>query len=228
MTYPTITRAVEIISSDNGGHLLGFYGVGPTPDEVVALMIAHASQGLSTTTLALIEAWLAALSEADLDTLCMGEHSEGLALGAPDYVETFLNNAFEAPIDIVHKPFSTRLLGSSNRIDAAAEQIKRFALRSTPSGCALFRDFEQIAGPWSIGDDHLAMNALAQHQAIAALEAAGSVPVSAETHGDMIEELADIVGSNVSSFQTRSEFEAAGREIFRNLFPTEGEAEDEA
>jgi hypothetical protein len=102
---PFTRKAVEMISADSGGHLLAYYGAGPTPDVVVDRMIAGAIAEIDPalddveSTLDGIEGYLASLSEEAFETACIGEHSDILALSLPGPVNKFLNDAFEADVN---------------------------------------------------------------------------------------------------------------------------------
>ena len=94
--FPRTARAVELIEIDNGGHHLQRLGVGPALGTLVEAAMRAAAGGLSGDDLEQIEQYLAGLSDDDLEILCMGEHSEIKALGAPELVEDFLQRAFDA------------------------------------------------------------------------------------------------------------------------------------
>jgi hypothetical protein len=101
---PFIRKAVEMISADNGGHLLAYYGAGASPDVVVDRMIAGAVAEITPpddveSTLDGIEGYLASLSEEAFETIAIGEHSDILALSPPEPVNKFLNDAFEADVN---------------------------------------------------------------------------------------------------------------------------------
>jgi hypothetical protein len=96
--YPAIARAVELLEIDNGGHLLAFYGAGPGLNEVVEAAMIEAADECDEATLARIEAYLAGLSQDDLEMLTQGEQQEIKDMAAPQEVLNFLERAFEAEI----------------------------------------------------------------------------------------------------------------------------------
>jgi hypothetical protein len=89
--YPGIVKACFLICVDNGGlHR-------DRPEKQVRKEIAAFIERQPPDILPPIDAWLAALSEDDLETACCGEHSEAEAIMAasPVFTDKLLNDYFD-------------------------------------------------------------------------------------------------------------------------------------
>ncbi|WP_029002805.1 hypothetical protein [Azorhizobium doebereinerae] len=92
-TYPGITRALFLIVLDNGGlHR-------DRPEKEVRSDIARWLSQQPQDLLPAIDAWLAGLSDEDLELVCAGEASEADAFmasaGAPPFTSDLLNRYFD-------------------------------------------------------------------------------------------------------------------------------------
>lgn len=90
-SFPGIKRAALAIAYDNGG-------INCTRSQ--KRMLGEFRRWLEKQPqepLPEIDAWLASLSDDDLETFCAGEHSEMMALmsGAPPFTDKLLNDYFE-------------------------------------------------------------------------------------------------------------------------------------
>jgi hypothetical protein len=95
---PATHAVVTLISEDNGGHLLQFYGTtDKSPEQVVERMIVGADVGRSPDELAAIEAHLATLTEEQRETIARGEEDDAHALSTPA-VSAYLEAAFEVDV----------------------------------------------------------------------------------------------------------------------------------
>lgn len=99
MDRPATRLAVSLVNEDNGGHLLGYYGAGPSCETVVDLMMAYADDKRDVAALARIEAYLSTLTKAEMESLCFGP-SEEYPANLPEEVNAYLNDAFEAPVPV--------------------------------------------------------------------------------------------------------------------------------
>lgn len=90
--YPGITRGCFLIALDNGG--LNRHRPAAKLRSDIATWCSAQPMDLQA-----IDAWLAALSDADLDTVCCGGHGEPeqveLLAKAPPFTDALLDDYFE-------------------------------------------------------------------------------------------------------------------------------------
>lgn len=98
LQFPRISRAVRLIAADNGDHHAERLGHA-TAGTLIERRIRAGSEGVNVDELEEIETFLAGLSDERLETLCIGEHADVRAIGAPQLVEDFLERAFEGGSD---------------------------------------------------------------------------------------------------------------------------------
>lgn len=96
---PSTRAAVTLVNADNGGHLLEFYGVGPSPMTVIDIMMAYADKDRTEDDLIQIEAYLCGLTKPQMEAVCMGG-DEDRPDDIPPMVDNYLNDAFEAPVPL--------------------------------------------------------------------------------------------------------------------------------
>lgn len=92
--YPRIALACAMLGDDAGDGHAERLGHAPTGSLIERRLRARA-EGLCAFELEEIETFLAGLSREDLETLCIGEETERLAIDAPAFVQAFLQRAFE-------------------------------------------------------------------------------------------------------------------------------------
>jgi hypothetical protein len=95
-----MTKAVALIATDNGDDLLSIYTADKRPLSAhVESRLRAGARGKAAYELEEIEQFLAGLDDDTLETLCTGEETERIAIGAPAVVQEFLERAFEGFAD---------------------------------------------------------------------------------------------------------------------------------